>query len=291
MNGIVPCSSQYRNGAVCLPEGGAGLKLKLIADRWRRFLASAVLVAALVGIAARPAAGSLRLPSAAIAGAAVVPYAPVSIAPPSRGHGATIALIEIGAEARAHPGQGKRVWWVGTATGWTSEPQVLMVLGSAQRDGRQWLRVLLPIRPNHTTAWIPRDNVVLLSTPYWIAVSKSARRVTVYRKGKLIHRFPAVIGKPATPTPDGLAAIYEVDPQLPANGFLGPWALPLTVFSNVLYNFGGGPGRVAIHGRDGASLDDPLGSARSHGCIRIEDPGIDWMAAQIPQGSPVQITG
>jgi len=48
---------------------------------------------------------------------------------------------------------------------------------------------------------------------------------------------------------------------------------------------------AAIHGRDGASLSDPLGSARSHGCTRIDDGSIDWMAANIPQGTPVQITG
>ena len=151
--------------------------------------------------------------------------------------------------------------------------------------------MLLPIRPNHTTGWIPRDNVTLLSTRYWTTVDKRARTVTIYRNGKLVERFRAVIGKPATPTPDGLAAIYERDPQPDPHGFLGPWALPLTIFSNVLFNFGGGPGRVAIHGRDGASLSDPLGSARTHGCIRIDNGPIDWMAARLPQGAPVQITG
>jgi lipoprotein-anchoring transpeptidase ErfK/SrfK len=168
---------------------------------------------------------------------------------------------------------------------------VLLVLGSAYHRHRQWLRVLLPIRPDSTTGWIPRDNVVLLSTPYWVTIDKTARSVTIFRSGKLIHSFTAVVGKPATPTPDGIAAIYERDPQPDPHGFLGPWALPLTIFSNVLYNFGGGPGRVAIHGRDGASLNDPLGSARSHGCIRIDNSAIDWMATNLPQGTPVQITG
>jgi lipoprotein-anchoring transpeptidase ErfK/SrfK len=41
----------------------------------------------------------------------------------------------------------------------------------------------------------------------------------------------------------------------------------------VLDDYGGGPGRVAIHGRAGASLLDPLGTARSHGCIRIDNAG------------------
>lgn len=127
-------------------------------------------------------------------------------------------------------------------------------------------------------------------TRYWITVDKPSRTVTIYRTGKLIHRYQAVIGKPGTPTPYGLAAIYEIDPQPNPTGFLGPWSLPLTIFSSVLYNFGGGPGRVAIHGRDGASLLDPMGSERSHGCIRIDNSAIDWMAMNIPQGTPVQIT-
>jgi lipoprotein-anchoring transpeptidase ErfK/SrfK len=213
------------------------------------------------------------------------------IAAPSRFGGATIARIVASAMARSRPAAGKSIWLVGTSTTWSQEPQSLLVLGSAQRRGREYVRVLLPIRPNHTTGWIPRDNVVLLRTRYWIDVDKRARVVSVYRGGKRVRRARAVIGKPATPTPDGLAAVYERDSQPDPQGFLGPWALPLTIFSNVLLNFGGGPGRVAIHGRDGASLNDPLGSARSHGCIRIANGPIGWMAARIPQGAPVQISG
>jgi lipoprotein-anchoring transpeptidase ErfK/SrfK len=211
------------------------------------------------------------------------------VAAPSLLGGATTATVEVRAEARARPGAGRHLWLVGTATTWSAEPQTLLVLGSAIHRGREWVRVLLPIRPDGTSGWIPRDNVRLLITRYWITVDKAARTVTIYDRGHRLHSFAAVIGKPATPTPDGLAAIYEKDPQPDPTGFLGPWALPLTALSNVLYNFGGGPGRVAIHGRDGASLDDPLGSALSHGCIRIDNDPIVWMARHIPQGTPVQI--
>jgi lipoprotein-anchoring transpeptidase ErfK/SrfK len=248
-------------------------------------------MAALVGAVTEcdpAAAAPFRLPR--LAGAAVVDTT-TSIAAPSRQRGATIAAIELGVEARSRPAGGRGMWWAGPATSWSGEPQVLLVLGSAVRHGRQWLRVLLPIRPNGASGWIPRDNVVLLSTRYWIIVDKRSRTVTVYRDGRRVKRSSAVVGKRTTPTPDGLAAIYEKDPQPDPAGFLGPWALPLTAFSNVLYNFGGGPGRVAIHGRDGASLADPLGSARSHGCIRIDNGPITWMARHIPQGAPVQIIG
>ncbi len=216
---------------------------------------------------------------------------PSTIAPPSQTHGAAIAGIVMPVQARSRPGAGRKIWRVGTATSWSGEPQFLLVLGSADYHGSEWLRVLLPVRPNGTSGWIPRDAVTLRTARYWITVDQRARMVTIYSSGKPIHRYQAVIGKPATPTPNGLAAIYEVDPQPDPRAFLGPWSLPLTIFSNVLFNFGGGPGRIAIHGRGGASLNDPLGSSRSHGCIRIDNDAIDWMATHVPQGTPVEITG
>jgi lipoprotein-anchoring transpeptidase ErfK/SrfK len=214
-----------------------------------------------------------------------------AIAKPSRAQGATLAGIVAPTPALSRPGGGRRLWWVSTQTVWSGEPQVLLVLGSARHAGQLWLRVLLPIRPDGTSGWIPRNNVVLKSTRYWIEVDKQTRLISVYRKGVLMRRLPAVIGKPATPTPDGLAAIYERDPQPDPSGFIGSWALPLTILSNVLYNFGGGPGRIAIHGRGGASLNDPLGSARSHGCIRIDNSSVAWLADHVQQGTPVLITG
>jgi lipoprotein-anchoring transpeptidase ErfK/SrfK len=164
------------------------------------------------------------------------------------------------------------------------------VLGSATVAGREWLRVLLPVRPVGRAGWIPADRAVLRPDDVWVEIHKGARRLLAYRSGHLVKSYPVVIGKAATPTPAGLAAIYERNPQPDPRGFLGPWALPLTALSPVLKSFGGGPGRIAIHGRDGASFADPLGSAASHGCIRIPDPGIRWLAAHARAGTPVLIT-
>ena len=156
--------------------------------------------------------------------------------------------------------------------------------------GKTWLRVALPDRPNGSSGWI-REDFVRLSTSSWrVTINRATHLVTVYSNGRMLRSFSSVIGAPATPTPRGLYAIYEKLPQPNPKGFLGPWALHLTAFSNVLLNYGGGPGRVAIHGRDGASLADPLGSSRSHGCIRVDDPNIIWMARVVPLGTPVLIT-
>ena len=100
----------------------------------------------------------------------------------------------------------------------------------------------------------------------------------------------AVVGKPSTPTPAGLAAIYERDRQPGSARLPGPLG-PLAdrALQHARRTSAAARGRVGIHGRDGASLLDPLGSARSHGCIRIEDREIRWMAAHLPVGTPVRI--
>ncbi len=95
-----------------------------------------------------------------------------------------------------------------------------------------------------------------------------------------MRTFRAVVGAPQWPTPHGLFAVSERVPQPNPKGFLGPSALHLTAFSNKLIHFDGGPGTVAIHGRGGASLLDPLGTARSHGCIRITNRAIDYIEAR-----------
>jgi lipoprotein-anchoring transpeptidase ErfK/SrfK len=103
-----------------------------------------------------------------------------------------------------------------------------------------------------------------------------------------VRRFGAVVRSCSTPTPSGLFAIYAKARQ-PVGSELGPWALHLTGHSNVLFNYGGGPGRVAIHGRAGDLLADPIGTARSHGCVRVQNGEISWLAAHVPEGTPVRI--
>jgi lipoprotein-anchoring transpeptidase ErfK/SrfK len=211
------------------------------------------------------------------------------ISPASRADGSTVARIVAPTFARVRPKSARRGWHLSTQTAWSGQPQTLLVVDSAVRRGRQWLKLLLAVRPNGSAGWVPRDRVALRRTPYWIQVRTGARLVTIYRDGKRVRRFRAVVGAPGTPTPLGLAAIYERNRQPNPGGFLGPWAMPLTIMSDVLENYGGGPGRVGIHGRAGASLLDPLGSARSHGCIRIDNRHVSWMAAHIPAGTPVRV--
>ena len=148
----------------------------------------------------------------------------------------------------------------------------------------------LPVRPNGASGWIPADVVQLRITAYRIEISTGRRLVRLLRSGRVIGSYRAVVGEPAYPTPHGPFAVGERVAQPDPNGFLGPWALHLTAHSNALFRFGGGPGTVALHGRGPASLGDPLGSARSHGCIRIDNQAIRLAARVAREGTPVLIT-
>jgi hypothetical protein len=160
----------------------------------------------------------------------------------------------------------------------------LLVLRSANgRDGHCWLRVRLPSRPNAAAAWVRADRVVLRPTRWRITVSRGARTIVVHRGGKRLRRFRVVVGAPGTPTPRGLFSIVGVWRWNPAD-FLGSYILPLTAHSSVLQEFGGGDGRVGIHGRGGASLLAPLGSAASHGCIRLSNRAIEWIVRRVRPG-------
>ena len=169
----------------------------------------------------------------------------------------------------------------------------LLVLAAAQdANSNCWVRVLLPNRPNNSSAWAPIDRLQLRPTPWRLVVSRAHRTVAVYRAGVLTETFTAVVGRPSMPTPRGLFAVLDVQ-STPVNSFYGSWTLRLTAHSQVLRRFDGGDGRVAIHGRGGASLADPLDSALSHGCIRLDNTAIDWLikavgASRLP-GVPVLV--
>jgi lipoprotein-anchoring transpeptidase ErfK/SrfK len=169
----------------------------------------------------------------------------------------------------------------------TGERTTLPVVGHATGPGGvRWLRVMLPGRPDGSTGWIAQQGTRALATGWRILVDLAARRVLVYRNGRTVRTFTAVVGKPATPTPTGQFFVEETV-QIATGEPDGPFALALSARSNVLQEFEGGPGQIGIHGRDG--LGGTLGQAESHGCIRLATPSIDWLAERIGPGTPVKI--
>jgi lipoprotein-anchoring transpeptidase ErfK/SrfK len=162
----------------------------------------------------------------------------------------------------------------------------ILARASSRRRG-SWLHVRLPGRPNGHKGWISTNRTRLTSTAWRILVKLSTRRVTVFHGTHARRHFRAVVGKPSTPTPRGAFFIEEAL-ALSSHETGGPFALATSARSNVFQEFEGGPGQIAIHGTN--NLTGALGTAASHGCIRLGTRAITWLARRIGGGVPLTIT-
>lgn len=200
-------------------------------------------------------------------------------------------LARITSESDVYAAPARSALKVGRVTGttsWGSGTQ-LLIRGSARTAGELWLDVRLQGRPNGRHGWIPGNAATLKRTGQRILVNRRARTITLLNRGRAIKRARVVIGAAATPTPAGTYAVADKLQLAHGRAFLGSWVLPLTAYSDVLKNFDGGIGQVALHGRGGASLKTPLGKAASHGCVRISNDVIGAIAERVPIGTPVTI--
>jgi lipoprotein-anchoring transpeptidase ErfK/SrfK len=151
-----------------------------------------------------------------------------------------------------------------------------------------WLHVYLPTRPNSSTAWI-KSSDVRLGAPltYQIRVSLADKTLTLLHNGAVVFTEPAGIGTADDPTPTGV--FYYTDPLDLANQpgtAYGAYAIGLSGHSNVLTDFEGGDGQIAIHGtNDPGSIGTPV----SHGCVRVQNDVV-LKLAKLPLGTPVVIT-
>jgi lipoprotein-anchoring transpeptidase ErfK/SrfK len=178
----------------------------------------------------------------------------------------------------------------------TREQTVLPVL-SAEIDnsvtarGQLWLQVRLPGRvlgakTPPVTGWIKGSQTVISSTGWHLVVELAARRLLVYERGVQVRSYAAIVGKPSTPTPTGEYFVEE-NVKMPSGAPGAPYALATSDRSDVLHAFEGGPGQIAIHGLE--NLGGKLGTAASHGCIRLATGAITWLAQRIGPGVPITI--
>jgi lipoprotein-anchoring transpeptidase ErfK/SrfK len=150
-----------------------------------------------------------------------------------------------------------------------------------------WDRVLLPTRPNRSTAWIylGGGGVRTAYTAYRIEISLAAHRLTIVDAGRSLGTWTVADGAPSTPTPTGRTFLLaSLAPQHPT---YSPLILPLGAHSNTLTTYGGGPGTVGLHGWPSSAV---FGHSVSHGCVRVPPAALRALA-RIPLGSSVMITG
>ena len=215
---------------------------------------------------------------------------PSQVTPPTAEHSYAARIVEA-TVARSQPrGDAQAVARVRTSAPWNHAPMQLLIDDvSRPPTGEVWYRVLLAKKPNGSYGWIESDYAQAVRNRWRISIDRSQRRMTILKDGRAVRRTSAVVGAKGTPTPLGEFAIREAVKQPNAGGFSGPWIFHLNANSQKLKSFDGGDGTIGIHGRGASAMGDPLGSAGSHGCVRVPNRLVSYMASRIIAGTPVPI--
>jgi len=180
------------------------------------------------------------------------------------------------------PRVGRLTWY--TPDGFSSIYLVLRAYWDAQ--GREWVELRIPGRPNGRTGWVERNALGPFHlTHLLLVVNREGLRMYVYDRGRLIWSAPVGVGKPSTPTPTGH---FWIDERFtitdPASGYY-PYAFGTTDYST-LSDWPGG-GVVGIHG---PYYDAPgIPGYISHGCIRLHVSDDFWLAAHMQLGTPLHV--
>ena len=192
-----------------------------------------------------------------------------------------VARLERRSWLRSAP-EGRRIRRLNIRTEFGS-PNILAVV--ERRDG--WLRVITPRLPNRRTGWIPEDDARLNGTDFSLHVDRSARRVTLKRDGRTVHRATIAVGRPGNETPLGRFAVTDkLRPRDPASPY-GCCAIALSGHQTRLEPGWPGGDRLAIHGTPATWS---IGKAVSLGCMRAHEKDLNLLMSRVPLGSPVFIT-
>ncbi|GII61855.1 hypothetical protein Skr01_19400 [Sphaerisporangium krabiense] len=150
----------------------------------------------------------------------------------------------------------------------------------------EWVRVLLPSRPNGSTGWIHTGDGKTKQTrsPYQVHINLTTRRLTLLKDGQENGSWTVGIGTEDTPTPVGRTFLLAT--LSPSDVDYSPVILPLGMHSEKLQTYDGGPGTIGIHGWPDKSV---FGKAISHGCIRVPPAGLTALS-KIPIGTMIVIT-
>jgi hypothetical protein len=153
------------------------------------------------------------------------------------------------------------------------------------RDGRVWVRVRLPMRPNGRAGWVVRNDLGRFHVVRtMLRVNRATLRATLYGAGRRIWSSRVGVGKRSTPTPAGRFWIRSRLPGLGDDRVYGPYAFGTGAYS-VLSDWPGG-GVIGIHGTDQPQL---IPGRPSHGCIRVPNAAITRLWRLMPIGTPVTI--
>ena len=173
---------------------------------------------------------------------------------------------------------------ISTVGVWYGYPMTMPVL----EERGDWLRIMMPERPNGLTAWVRADEVERSTSPWRMVLRLSETRVYVYKDGYEVWSAPVGIGKDSTRTPTGSYFVAVIEKPGPAG--YGPIVLNLNAHSEDIDSWqGSGDAITAFHGPFGSEeLIRSGGGKVSNGCIRML-PEDQLKMDGIALGSPVDI--
>jgi hypothetical protein len=167
---------------------------------------------------------------------------------------------------------------------WYGYPMTMPVL----EERGDWLRIMMPERPNGLTAWVSADQVTRSTSPWRMVLDLSETRVHVYKGGYEVWSAPVGIGKDSTRTPTGSFFVAVIEQPGPAG--YGPIVLNLNAHSEDIDSWEGtGDAITAFHGPFGAEQLIRAGGGKvSNGCVRML-PEDQIKMVGITLGTPVDI--
>lgn len=149
-----------------------------------------------------------------------------------------------------------------------------------------WVEVMLPMRPNGSTGWVPVSEIALYVVDGRIEVDLSDRELVYFLDGREVLRSAVAVGTARNPTPPGAYFVTDNITITRSSGPWGPAALGLSARSDTITEFNGGDGIIGIHG---TNRPGSIGQAASLGCVRLPNDVILELAAMVPIGTPVEI--
>lgn len=149
-----------------------------------------------------------------------------------------------------------------------------------------WVEVMLPMRPNGSTGWVPVEEIHLYVVSGRILVDLTQRELVYYVGGEEMLRSPVAVGTDRNPTPTGTFFVTDNVRISRATGPWGPAALGLSARSDTITEFNGGDGIIGIHG---TNRPGSIGHAASLGCVRLPNEVATLLHEMVPIGTPVEI--
>jgi hypothetical protein len=221
-----------------------------------------------------------------VAGAATLVAAPAGAAAATSPHATPFAahIATSSLPVRANPDGRSRVIRVLRQFRHDYRPTVILAIARHTRADRPWYRIRLPGRPNGRTGWVDGARLQWLRAEGGVVLDLdlSQRRIRVRRDGRTVRSFPVAVGKPGAPTPRG--RFYLTAAWHPAEALYGRWAIETSAGASITDWPGGG--LIGIHGTNQPSL---IGSAVSHGCIRMRNADILRLRRWAKPGTRLQI--